>query len=44
MLGLYPKTVPFESHSLTADTLAAMDFSACVHILEPKHFEIFGFL
>ena len=41
MFGLYPKTVPLESHSLTAEQLAAIAFSECDHILLPKHFETY---
>jgi hypothetical protein len=44
MFALYPKTVPFESHSLTADVFAAMAFSECTHTLDPKHFEILRYL
>lgn len=39
MLGLYPNTVPLESHSLTAEQLAAIAFSECVQTLDPRHFE-----
>ena len=37
MEGLYPNTVPFESHSLTAEQLAAMAFSEWLQSLVPKH-------
>ena len=39
MLGLYPKTVPLESHSLTAEQFAAIAFSEWVHTFDPKHFD-----
>jgi len=36
---LYPKTVPFESHSLTALALAKTAFSKGTYSLDPKHLE-----
>jgi hypothetical protein len=38
MLGLYPKTVPLESHSLTAEIFAAIPFSGYTLTLEPKQY------
>ena len=44
--GLYPKTVPLESHSLDADALAKTAFSKGTWISDPKHLEYpsLGFL
>lgn len=46
MLGLYPKTVPLESHSLTAEALAKTAFSKGTYSSDPKHLEYpsFGLL
>lgn len=38
-LGLNPKTVPLESHSLTALALARQAFSKGTYLLLPKHLE-----